>query len=42
MTEIAVYSAMNIAPSAHVSFNGDSDFDPRLIVDSPILSTCYD
>ena len=41
-TEISVYSTINIAPNAEVSFSGDSDYDPRLVVDSPIISTCED
>ena len=39
-TELAVYSTITIAPEAEVSFSGTSNYDPRLIVEAPIFSTC--
>ena len=41
-TEISAYSTINIAPYAEVFFSGNSDYDPRLVVDGPIISTCED
>ena len=42
LTELGVYSTINIAPKAEVSFSGTSNYDPRLIVEAPILSSCDD
>jgi hypothetical protein len=42
LTEIGAYSTVNLAPYAEVSFSGDSDYSPQIIVDGPTLSTCSD
>jgi hypothetical protein len=42
VNEISVYSTVNIAPSAEVSFSGESGYDPRLVVEAPVISTCDD
>ena len=40
LTELGVYSTINIAPNAEISFTGESDYNPRQIVEGPIISTC--